>query len=146
MLTSIQPRYEFTDSHGTVVGSCGISAGSKVKVHVATLMPNIPKSNSPQYGVEVLQPVKSTYINEASSLPSLYGKIKTQNFITASASAEIVTQEANRELKERADASIPPLYVEYIPKSATIRAGTSVEVCSDTGYLKDFHIRSKGVN
>ena len=140
MLTSIQPRYEFTDSHGVVVGTCGITAGSKVKVHVATLMPNIPKSTSPQYGVEVLQPVKNTFINEASSLPTVSGKIKTQNFITASASAELVTQEANRELKERADATIPPLYIEYIPKSATLRAGTEVEVCSDTGYLKDFYI------
>ena len=141
MLTSIKPRYEFTDSNGTVVGSCGISAGSKVKVHVPTLMPNIPKSKTPQYGVEVLQPVKSTYINEASTLPVLSGKIKTQNFITATVSADLVTQEANRELKERADASIPPLYIEYIPKSATIKAGTSVEVYSDGGYLKDFYIQ-----
>ena len=140
MLTSIQPRYQYTDSSGIVVGSCGISPGSKVKVYVSTLMPNIPKSSSPQYGVEVLQPVKNTYINEASTMPNLSGRIKTQNFITASASAELVTQEANRELKERADASIPPLYIEYIPKSATIRAGTAVEVCSDTGYLKDFYI------
>lgn len=140
MLTSIQPRYQYTDGRGIVVGNHAISAGSKVKVHVTTLMPNIPQSTSPQYGIETLQPVKNTYINEASTLPVLSGRIRTQNFITAVASAEIVTQEANRELKERADASIPPLYIEYIPKSATIRSGTEVEVCSDTGYLKDFYI------
>ena len=143
MLTSIQPRYEFTDSHGTVVETTTISEGSKVKVHISTVMPNIAKSNSPQYGVEILQPVKSTYINEASSLPSLSGKIKTQNYITVKASAELVTEKANAELKREADASTPPLYIEYIPKSATLEAGTEVEVCSDTGYLKDFYILNR---
>ena len=145
MLTSINPRIKFTDGKATIVGSYGsITKSSKIKVHIPTLMSEIPMSKYPSFSSEMLGIPEQIFVNQKKSMPKFSASIGTQNFITVDSSEAFVTQESNKEMKRIADAMIPPHYIEFLPLSAPLSIGPGQEVLvkSDTNYPVNMYIQT----